>query len=184
MNRRLLSRALPVCLAAFLLSACGVDSVSDVEDWIREAEKDIKPSIPPIPKATPYFAVAYDAAGRLEPFDVNRLEPESKRRNGGANGLQPDFEKRELRNSLLEKYPLESMRLIGVMNINRQPMGVIEVDNIVRQVKVGDYIGLDFGLITGIADSELTLKEMVEDTDGTWTERANTLLLQTKEEGK
>jgi len=181
-KQRWLILTIPVAL---LFSACGGNSIGDVKEWMDEEVKNIKPSIPPIPKTTEYSAVAYDAMGRMDPFDTNRLDPENRRGTRRATGgLAPNFEERERRNNLLEKYPLESMALIGILNINGQQLVAIKVDNLVQQAKVGDYIGLDFGLITEIKESEVSLKETVEDTDGVWTDRTNTLYLQTKEEGK
>ncbi len=89
-----------------------------------------------------------------------------------------------MRNSIMEKYPLESMRMIGFMNINKQPMAAIQVDQLVKQVKVGDYIGLDFGVITKITEQEIEIREVVEDSSGDWSERMNTLQLQAKEGSK
>ena len=45
------------------------------------------------------------------------------------------------------------------------------------QVKVGNYIGQDYGLITAISEESITLREMVNQ-DGQWEERTNQLLLQ------
>ena len=99
-------------------------------------------------------------------------------------GLQPDFEAREVRNSILEKYPLESQRMIGYLNVNRQHIAVIQVDQAVKQVKIGDYIGLDFGVVTNITEKELTLRELIQDAAGDWSERTSSLYLQGKEASK
>ncbi len=89
-----------------------------------------------------------------------------------------------MRNSVMEKYPLESMHMIGFMNINKNPMAAVQVDQLVKQVKVGDYIGLDFGVITKITEQEIEIREVVEDSSGDWSERMNTLQLQAKEGSK
>lgn len=89
-----------------------------------------------------------------------------------------------MRNSIMEKYPLESMHMIGFMNINKKPMAAVQVDQLVKQVKVGDYIGLDFGVITKITEQEIEIREVVEDSSGDWSERMNTLQLQAKEGSK
>jgi len=166
---------------ALLFSACGGDSIGDVQEWMREEAKNIKPYIPPIPKTVEYRSVAFNASERPDPFDTNRLDPGAPKGGGEEPAC---FRERELRNNILEKYPLESMALIGIMNIKSQKLVAIKVDNLVQQAKIGDYLGLDCGLITEIKESEISLKETVEDTDGVWMERTNTLYLQTKEEGK
>jgi type IV pilus assembly protein PilP len=179
-------RWLALMVPAVLLSACGGSSMDDIQEWMREEGGKISPSIAPLPNAVSYRPVAFDMKDRLDPFDTNRLDPGTRREGRrSAGGWTPDFEAREMRNFILEKYPLESMSLIGILHIKGQKLAAIKVDDRIQQVKVGDYIGLDFGLITDIGEGEISLKESVEDsTDGVWTERMKTLYLQTKEEGR
>jgi type IV pilus assembly protein PilP len=103
---------------------------------------------------------------------------------GKGGGLQPDFDAREIRNNVLERYPLDSMRMVGYLVLNKQPIAVIQADQLVKQVKIGDYMGLDFGVVTKISERELTLKEMIQDSTGEWTERVNTLPLLMKDGAK
>ena len=90
-------------------------------------------------------------------------------------------EARDLRNSLLEKYPVESLKMIGYLNVNRRPIAVIHVEDKVKQVKVGDYVGLDFGMVTQITDKEVVMRELIQDSAGDWSERTSSLYLQGKE---
>jgi hypothetical protein len=60
-------------------------------------------------------------------------------------------------------------------------MAVIQVEDKVKQVKVGDYMGLDFGMVTLISDAEVQLRELIQDSAGDWTERKSSLYLQSKE---
>ena len=46
------------------------------------------------------------------------------------------------------------------------------------QVRRGNYMGQDFGMVSDIGESELTLKELVEDLNGEWGERLTTLQIQ------
>jgi type IV pilus assembly protein PilP len=140
-------------------------------------------NIPKLPEVKPYEPVPYDVEAMVEPFKSSKIEPESKRGKGGGKGgaFEPDFEARELRNSLLEKYPVESLKMIGYLNVNAQPIGVIQVENKVKQVKVGEYVGLDFGMVTRITDKEVVLRELIQDSAGDWSERTSSLYLQGKE---
>ena len=47
----------------------------------------------------------------------------------------------------------------------------------VYQVRVGQLMGQNFGVVTAITDSEIQLKELVQDSAGDWTERNSTLQL-------
>lgn len=168
------------CLA---LAGCLNGEHEDLRAWMKENTKDLRGNIPKLPQVIAYQPVPYQTEGQLDPFAPNKIEPESRQGKGEARvgGLQPNFEARELRNNLLEKYPLESLKMIGFMNVNKQPMAVIQVEQHVKQIKVGDYIGQDFGIVVQITEREVTLRELVEDSSGDWAERTSTLQLQSKE---
>lgn len=148
--------------------------------------KDMRGSIPKLPEVMPYEPVPYDVEGALDPFRPSKIEPDSKYRQSAGKGgvFQPDFEARELRNSLLEKYPIESLKMIGYLNVNKQPIAVIQVEDKVKQVRVGEYIGLDFGMVTKITDKDVELRELIQDSAGDWSERKSSLYLQSKEGSK
>jgi type IV pilus assembly protein PilP len=148
-----------------------------------ENSKGLRGGIPKLPQVQPYQPVPYEVEALLDPFKPGKIEPESKSRHGQGKGsmFQPDFDARELRNSILEKYPLESLKMIGFLNVNKRPMAVIQVEDKVKQVKVGEYIGLDFGMVTKITEQEVTLRELIQDSAGDWSERQSSLQLQGKE---
>lgn len=165
-----------VVVMALGLAACS--NQDNLEAWMEESTRDLKASIDPIPQMTPYEPAPYDVVSLLDPFNSAKIVPVGRGRSGAGG---PDFKERELRNNIMERYSLESMNMIGVLNLNNQIMAAILVDGLVRQVKLGDYIGVDFGVVTQITDNEVTIKEVVEDRNGEWVERINTLKLQVKE---
>ena len=168
------------------LVACSGGDHEDVRRWMEENTKDLRGNIPKLPEVLPYEPVPYDVESTLDPFKSNKIEPESKYKQAAGKGgaFQPDFEARELRNSSLEKYPIESLKMIGFMHVNNRPLAVIQVDDKVKQIKVGDYIGLDFGMVTKISDKEVELRELIQDSAGDWSERKSSLYLQSKEGSK
>lgn len=175
---------LPVLGAiCMLLAACSTGEHEDLRQWMEENTQGLRGQVTPVPEVTPYEPVPYEADGLVDPFRVSKIEPDSKLRQGEGKGgqFQPDFEARELRNSVLEKYPLESLSMIGHMVINNRPIAVIKYEDNVRQVKVGDYLGLDFGVVTEIKEGELKLRELIQDSAGDWSERQSSLYLQTTE---
>lgn len=167
-----------------LFAGCGGADHADLRQWMEDNTKDLRGGIPKLPEVKPYEPVPYEVDGLLDPFKATKIEPESKYKNAGKGGaFQPDFEARELRNSLLEKYPLESLKMIGYLNMNRQPIAVIQVQDKVKQIRVGEYMGLDFGMVTKISETEVQLRELIEDSAGDWSERKSSLYLQSKEGG-
>lgn len=168
-----------------LVAGCAGSEQDELKQWMAESSKDLRGSIPKLPEVKPYEPVPYEVVGMVDPFNPAKIEPESKSKGGGKNGaFRPDFEARELRNSLLEKFPIESLKMIGYLYVNRQSIAVIQVEDKVKQVKVGEYMGLDFGMVTKITESEVQVRELIEDSAGDWSERTSSLYLQSKEGGK
>lgn len=172
--------ALAVCLG---LVACGGPDHQDLRQWMADNTANLRGAIAKLPEVKPYEPVPYDAEGLVDPFKPAKIEPESRYKQGNGRGgaFQPDFEAREMRNNVLEKYPLESLKMIGYMNVNKRPLAVIQVEDKVKQVKVGEYVGLDFGMVTQITENEVQLRELVQDSAGDWSERKSSLFLQSKE---
>ena len=168
------------------LGACSGGDHEDLKQWMADNTRDMRGSVPKLPEVKPYEPVPCEMDGTLDPFKPSKIEPESRYKQlaGKGGAFMPDFEAREIRNSLLEKYPIESLKMIGFLNVNRKPMAVIQVEDKVKQVKVGDYMGLDFGMVTQVTDTEVQLRELIQDSAGDWTERKSSLYLQSKEGSK
>ena len=80
----------------------------------------------------------------------------------------------------LEAYPLDSMSMVGSLTRDNNRFALLRVDNLLYQVKVGDYLGQNFGRVTQITETGITLREIVQDAAGEWIERSSTLQLQEK----
>jgi type IV pilus assembly protein PilP len=80
----------------------------------------------------------------------------------------------------LEAFPMDSMSMVGSVTKNNQQYALLRVDNLLYQVKVGDYLGQNYGKITKISETEVSLREVVQDAAGEWIERTSTLQLQEK----
>lgn len=168
-------------VSIFLLSACGSDQNQNIKVWMKEASKDIKGHVLPLPEITPFPIVSYDAGDLLNPFSPAKVEPE-KRAESSGGGLKPDMNRfREP----LEGYPLESLRMVGLLRQGKMTNAIIRApDNKAYLVKIGNYMGQSFGMIADITESEVKLKELVQDSSGDWVERSSSLLLQEQEKKK
>lgn len=176
-----------IIAALFLvaLAGCSSDDHDGLREWMEQNSQGLRGKITPLPEVKAYEPVAYAVSDVVDPFRPSKIEPDSKFKQGVGRGgqFQPDFEARELRNGVLEKYALESLSMIGRLVVNNRPIAVIKYENNVRQVKVGDYLGLDFGMVTEIGETEVKLKELIQDSAGEWSERQSSLYLQTTEGG-
>jgi type IV pilus assembly protein PilP len=57
---------------------------------------------------------------------------------------------------------------------------IIQVERALYQVKIGNYMGQNFGVVVAFPSPKITLRELVQDSAGDWVERTSTLLLQEK----
>ena len=78
----------------------------------------------------------------------------------------------------MESFPLDSMTLVGSIIKAGQPVALVKIDNLLYQVKLGSYLGHNFGRVMKIDETEVTLREIVQDAVGEWIERVATLQLQ------
>jgi type IV pilus assembly protein PilP len=69
----------------------------------------------------------------------------------------------------------------GTITQNRDTFALVKAGPNLYRVRKGNYMGLNFGVVTGVEEAEVKLKELVQDGQGEWVERATTLqLLETK----
>jgi type IV pilus assembly protein PilP len=160
-----------------MLAGCAGEH-EDIKRWMDESSRDLRGKIPPLPELRPFPVVSYEGAGESsDPFSASRLEPEKKESSGGAN--KPDFDRPR---EQLESFPLESLQFIGVISKNKgkEHRALIKVDGVIYQAGKGNYLGQNYGRITEINDTEVILKENLQDPSGQtadWVERLATLQL-------
>jgi len=158
-------------LGALALAGCGGESHSDLRAWMGEQGKGARGKLDPLPQVKPYDPFAYNAFDLPDPFKPRKIEPTK-----GTSKLAPDLARRK---EPLEAYPLESLLMVGTLEKNKTVFALVRTpDKDVYQVRAGNYLGQNFGVVTGIGDSEVKLKELVQDGAGDWTERSSTLMLQ------
>jgi len=155
-----------------LLAACSGDEHSGVKQWMADSSKDLRGRVPALPTIKTFPVVAYEAGALIDPFRPSKLEAA---KSSGGSGVRPDMNRRR---EPLEAFPLESLKMVGTLTMKGKPLAIINADRTLYQVGVGNYMGQNFGVITQVSESEVTLKELIEDANGDWVERVNTLQLQ------
>ena len=116
------------------------------------------------------------------------VQPEQAAGRTGARGREVDDSKFKpdmgRRKELLENFPLDTFVMVGVMQKGGINYALLQVDRAVYQVRVGQRIGQNYGLVTGVSDSAVNIKEVVQDAGGEWVERLSKLELQESKETK
>ena len=164
-----------VLLALVWLAGCGANH-DELQQWMEQQRREVKPNITPLQAPKKFDPQPYSAAQAVEPFSLQKLSVAIKQESRQPNSLLSGELNR--RKEPLESYPLDSVRMVGSLAKAGSPYALLKVDNLLYQVKLGDYLGQNYGRITKIAETEIALREIVQDAAGEWIERASTLQLQ------
>jgi type IV pilus assembly protein PilP len=165
-------RLIPVsAVCIVLLSGCSQDQFSDLRDFMATAGTGPQPPLESLPPVKPQEVFTYDSGDIPDPFKPRSLKPA---KGGGA--FEPDLTRPR---GPLEQFPLDSLRMVGTISKSGQQYALVRTaQNALYRVKKGDYMGLNFGLVVGISDTGIELRETVQDGVGEWTESNASLALQ------
>lgn len=162
--------------SAIFLSAC-TGGQEELQEWMEQQRKEVKPNVSPLSPPKKFIPEPYASFNAVEPFSTQKLTVAIKQESRQPNSLLASEINR--RKEPLESYPLDSMSMVGSMTKAR-PTALLRVDKLLYQVKVGDYLGQNYGKITKITENDISLREIVQDAAGEWIERNTTLELQEK----
>ena len=165
-------RAHLILLTLALLTACGGEEFQDLRDFVKNSGEGMRGKIDPPPEVKPYEPFVYNNDANLpDPFKPRK--PDLQAGRGGIN--QPDLERPK---EALEELPLENLKMVGYLFQKNIGYAVIRApDGKLHRVKSGNYIGSNFGLITEVTDTEVIVKEKVQDSSGDWSDRESSLQL-------
>lgn len=162
-----------------ILLGCGSSGEDDIRKWMVEERNQTRPKVEPIAAPKQFKPEAYTNATAVDPFSKEKLTQALRRDSNqvAANGalVAPELARRK---EPLEAFPLDAMSVVGSIYKAGQPVALVKVDNLLYQVKLGSYLGQNFGKVIKISETEVTLREIVQDAVGEWIERVATLQLQ------
>ncbi|RTL32995.1 MAG: pilus assembly protein PilP [Burkholderiales bacterium] len=164
-------------LGALLLSGCGGD-IDELKQWMDQQRKEVKPTVQPLLPPKKFLPQPYESTAGVDPFSPQKLSVAIKQEAAQPNSLLTAEISR--RKEPLEAFPLDSMAMVGSMTRDGKRYALLRVDNLYYNVKPGEYLGQNFGRITKISETDITLREVVQDAAGEWIERTSTLQLQEK----
>lgn len=174
-------RGLAVALYGLLLVGCGSSGEENIRQWMVEERNQTRPRVQPLPEPKQFKPQPYANAGSTEPFSKDKLTQalrrDSNQTASNASLVAPELARRK---EPLEAYPLDSMALVGSIIKEGKPAALLMVDKLLYQVHLGAYLGQNYGRVIKIAETEVTLREIVQDAAGEWIERETTLQLQEK----
>ena len=168
-------------LSGLLLSACG-DPHAELQEWMDQQRREARPRVSPLVPPRRFDPQPYIGQQATEPFSAQKLQVALARETRQPNSLLAAEMKR--RREPLEAYPLDALMMVGSVAKGGSQTGLLRADNLLYQVKVGEYVGQNYGRITRITETEIVLREIVQDTVGEWIERTSTLTLQERPQEK
>jgi type IV pilus assembly protein PilP len=157
-------------LSLLLLTSCGGTGGDDLDQFMADAAKTMNTKVEPLPQVQPYVPLQFNVDGTIS-------DPFRPRKVVSSGTFQPNLSRPK---EPLEAFPLENLKYVGALTKSKSTFALIKTpDNTLQQVKIGNYLGTNYGLVTSINDSEVTLKEIVQDElSGDWVERISSLSLQ------
>jgi len=162
------------CVA--LLAGCEGEKYGDLRRELNDMTKDLRGRVDPLPQVRPYEPVPYQAENEVDPFRPDRIEVAAAAGTGlAASGKQPDLDRPK---EPLEAFPLESIQMVGSLTQGAETHGLVKAGPNLYRVRKGNYMGQNFGVITGIDEVQISLKELIQEGSGEWIERASALQLQ------
>jgi type IV pilus assembly protein PilP len=176
-RHRDLTRTAAGALVLLLLAGCGAEN-EELQEWMERQRREVKPNVSPLSPPKKFEAQPYTSLQAVEPFSNQKLSVALKQEARQPNSmLGAELSRRK---EPLEAFPLDGMIMVGSVAKQAQPFALLRVDNLLYQVKLGDYVGQNYGRITKITETQIVLREIVQDAAGEWIERATTLQLQEK----
>lgn len=165
-------------LMPLLLLGCAAEEHQDLRQWMRDEAKDMKGKVAPLPEITAFPVVSYETETMTPPFAAGKIVTQVV----AADKTAPD---RTRPQQPLEIFPLEDLKVTGVIMAGTVPYALIQTPppNKPKHVRVGEYMGRNFGKITAISNEGITVLESVKDANGAWVAQEK-LLIVPKEGGR
>ncbi|CAG7856740.1 hypothetical protein MCAMS1_01342 [biofilm metagenome] len=163
-------------LSLAILSGCGDDGFSDLQQYINQVKARPKSTIEPLPEPKPIEPFVFKPEGLRDPFKaISETQESEDSQIAIGNGIKPDFTRRK---EELEAYPLDALRMVGTIVKKGNLWGLIKAsDKTIYRVQTGNHMGKNYGRIIRIMNDKIELMEIVPDKPGSWREQQTSLAL-------
>lgn len=149
------------------LSAC-TSETADLQQFVDVTKTKFQGSVEPLPQFKPPEIHAFRS--ERNPFQPLSSIDQKTAVQKGANAptdraLEP-----------LEYFPLDSLSMVGTLDRGGIKWGLIkDTEGKIHRVKEKNYIGQNYGAITNIDSSSISITELIQDPSGLWAERISQL---------
>ena len=169
------------CSSMMLMVLGGCSSGhEDIQQWMDQQRQAATPRVTPIDKPVPFVPATYTQSAVLDPFGTDRLTSALKTQTPSGDALlQAELNRRK---EPLESFPLDIMTMVGSIDRGGRQVALIKANNLIYQVRVGNYLGQDYGKVTKITEGSIELREIVQNSSDEWVERNTAIQLQQSQE--
>lgn len=165
-----------ILILALGLTAC-TQSNDDLYSFIDETKSKHLGSVQPLPTFEPYKNFTYPAADLRDPFEPT-FEAEVGQNNSDNSGLRPSANRPK---EPLESYPLDTLRMVGILVQNENTWGLVkDPNNVVHRIQSGNYAGQNEGQVMSVTETQIDIVEIIPDGLGGYIERTASLAIGTK----
>ncbi len=178
LTMRMFKFSSPIVISVLLLG-CSSASQEELQQWMNEQKAQTQPRVKPIAEPKQFKPESYAVTGLVEPFNKQKLtqalNKESSQPNVNMALVAPELARRK---EPLEEFPLDTMTMVGSLVRDGKPVALVKVGTLLYQVRQGEHLGQNFGRVMKIVETQVTLREIVQDAAGEWIERTTSLQLQ------
>ena len=161
-------------LLTVLLSAC-TERVGGLNEYIAEVKARPADPIDPIPPVKTYTPYEYEGFDGRDPFLQSTTEGSDDVASTSGTGPQPDFERPK---EYLERYELDTLSMVGTFAKESSYWALVrDPEGVIHRVPAGNYIGKNHGKVVNIANTQVSLSELVSDGNGGWLVREASIAL-------
>ena len=158
------------------MAGCSDGGIPEIRSWMEEVRRNAKVVIVKVSEPKKFTPFLYGGKSSMDPYNPNKLAIAlAKLKPESSNKLKPDVDRRR---EALEAYPLDTLKMVGTLEKPGLTYALLQADKTVFQIKAGNYIGQNYGIVTRVTEASVEIKEIVQDAAGDWVERNAKLELQ------
>lgn len=152
-----------------LVAGCG-KGTGDLQARVDEIKARKGAPLEPLPVMKTFETFEYTAQDLRDPFSPS-LDTETS----GAEGPRPDMNRAR---EPLESYPLDALDMVGTLGLTADVTALVkDTDGVIHRVRPDNYMGQNYGRITGIYEDRIELVELIPNGVGGWIERPAAIAL-------
>jgi len=161
---RMITFPLSMAGALALIALVGCSQGESPQQWVaREKAKKGAP-LTPLPVIKTFEVFLYKDHDLRDPSGLSLEEQDQ----ANTSGPHPDQNRPR---EALESFPLDGLKMSGTLGSSKSMEGLLrDPDGVVHRVRIGNYIGQNYGRIIDIGEDHIDIVELVTNGAGGWME--------------